>query len=908
MRTRCSVLSLYLGAALGMVACAQGDPVGDGDASVLPDAEAVTIDGAEGLGFWEVCVEHGDCASDICYREQESDPSGHCTMECDGICPDGFACQVVLIADYSDLRVCIPAEDTFCAPCTANAQCGDSEDFCVALTEGLVCTIDCSDDPTVCPPAFTCQTVSGVGDTLVGKQCMPINGICCIDADGDLRGEGSGCLATDCDDDNDAVYDDADEICDGFDNDCVGGVDVDPVDCAVAECHLGALGYYEVPAEPCEGAECTPQSSSLCGLYTCSEGGDNGDACAAACDGEDDGKCIPAAHCDASVCYDDLADGQACDELSDCESEHCQNDFCCDHGDCCTTAEECPTWGSTTSICNDPSTCQGTRGEPVCQSFICSSGGTEPDDSGCTATTVSNSCGWYLPVYCNGEESQTAPDCPTSCSSHADCDPGGFCDPASNTCVEDREDGQQCSEAAWCKSGHCQNGFCCDDGDCCSMPADCPASYSQAPECEIPSACYGTRDDATCVDHECGTLPGIEDDSGCGPGVEASNCGAYVSTYCDGSAAQTAPDCYTSCTSDSQCDANAHCDASNQCVLDVPQGGSCMGTGDCMAGLVCVDGVCCDGLCGGVCQACNVPGSLGHCTQIPTGQDPDGECLGGSCAGYYWGWSGDTCYGRTDLSDEDAVCQADGTCLTPAEACPTQAQGTESSSCDSGDCESPTAGTCTGTMAGACTDDALVCYDYTTCTAGVRMCVSSCPAEPTEVCDLDDNNCDGQVDEGFWGDSSNGDVDFPDSWFGPILAGYPPAPDTYYTSGTVSGKILPEGDSDWFSISAAEELWDWCLTDDQDQPVEASIQITPPSGEWYTVCACFSSAGGQCDLSGTVCTTAQGSASDTVSLQMDMNCGSDDEGYLDIEVSPDLASLDLSCSEYTVTWEVWEND
>jgi len=59
-------------------------------------------------------------------------------------------------------------------------------------------------------------------------------------------------------------------------------------------------------------------------------------------------------------------------------------------------------------------------------------------------------------------------------------------------------------------------------------------------------------------------------------------------------------------------------------------GGVCIGCNaaeECASGY-CVDGVCCDNACTGECQACNVPGSIGTCSNIPAGSDPDNECSG----------------------------------------------------------------------------------------------------------------------------------------------------------------------------------------------------------------------------------------------------------------------------------------
>jgi len=61
----------------------------------------------------------------------------------------------------------------------------------------------------------------------------------------------------------------------------------------------------------------------------------------------------------------------------------------------------------------------------------------------------------------------------------------------------------------------------------------------------------------------------------------------------------------------------------------VPQGGPCLGTGECAAGY-CVDGVCCDTPCTGTCQACTGAkkggGLNGVCGVIASATDPDSEC------------------------------------------------------------------------------------------------------------------------------------------------------------------------------------------------------------------------------------------------------------------------------------------
>ena len=59
-------------------------------------------------------------------------------------------------------------------------------------------------------------------------------------------------------------------------------------------------------------------------------------ACATSCTG--DGDCDANAYCRGTTtrtCVADEPDGNACASDAQCQSGHCQNGFCCGHGDCC---------------------------------------------------------------------------------------------------------------------------------------------------------------------------------------------------------------------------------------------------------------------------------------------------------------------------------------------------------------------------------------------------------------------------------------------------------------------------------------------------------------------------------------------------------------------------------------------
>src|SRR5947207_6119971 len=164
------------------------------------------------------------------------------------------------------------------------------------------------------------------------------------------------------------------------------------------------------------------------------------------------------------------------------------------------------------------------------------------------------------------------------------------------------------------------------------------------------------------------------------------------------------PSCAMSCLDDTQCDVSAHCTPGGMCAPDAGQGGYCNLPQDCSSGLSCVDNVCCDTACTGTCQACDLPGSVGTCTTVAAGQDPDNECGAVSCVGFYYGFSGDSCQRKADVPANVASCSGATSCKSQAVECTAYAvAGPVTLTCDD-NCQNPTGGTCTGTIAGTCTN------------------------------------------------------------------------------------------------------------------------------------------------------------------------------------------------------------
>lgn len=278
--------------------------------------------------------------------------------------------------------------------------------------------------------------------------------------------------------------------------------------------------------------------------------------------------------------------------------------------------------------------------------------------------------------------------------------------------------GDGCTTGSECTSGFCADGYCCDtacDGQCEScaeegMEGSCmPVTGEPRGErsaCDGEAPCRGRCDGSerrTCV------MPG--GDTVC----EAASCAEGVVTaesVCNGAGACTEPNvsecasaacksdgssCDGSCSA-SDCGADGYCDPSGACFDKLANGETCSSTEQCASGN-CVDGVCCDTACAGLCESCGESGLLGTC-QVLTG-DPlptRGTCDGsGVCQGQCNGANGGACTYPDNSTECSAAMCSDGE-ATPAARCN-----------GSGECSSPTAvgcesGACNGTVcSGSCT-------------------------------------------------------------------------------------------------------------------------------------------------------------------------------------------------------------
>ena len=302
---------------------------------------------------------------------------------------------------------------------------------------------------------------------------------------------------------------------------------------------------------------------------------------------------------------------------------------------------------------------------------------------------------------------------------------------------------------------------------------------------------------------------------------------------------------------------------------------------------------------GNICSADDC--SSGVCTHAPYGCDDSDPCTVGSCFAA-------TCnYTPTDC-DDGLSCTVD--------SCDAQGCRHDPYICDDGDactddyCEEPNR-TCSAapsaTLGQPCdgTDSDQCANGTYTCKADRSgfECTNEAPSDIAETCDGTDEDCDGVTDNGFEKDTSHSG-DFPDSWSTnlPEVARYATT-----TSGTISGHILPSGDSDWFSIRATEDDTRRCSqTGWSDVRIKGDVTFTAPADASLRVCACFSSSSSKCSRSGTDCSTvAAGSSVDLAVEVNNMSCWSTDTAYLDIEVSAP-SGPGWSCTDWRVDWVISE--
>ncbi|MGZ3453248.1 MAG: Kelch repeat-containing protein [Polyangiales bacterium] len=155
------------------------------------------------------------------------------------------------------------------------------------------------------------------------------------------------------------------------------------------------------------------------------------------------------------------------------------------------------------------------------------------------------------------------------------------------------------------------------DPKVCATGADCPSGTP----C-VDNYCCNTTCTGQCEACDVSGQEGV-----CTPVVGAphgkTSCGTYL---CDPSIG-TSGACATSCLTTGACSSGNYCSVGS-CVTQKTDGSTCALSEECTSGN-CVDGICCSTACTGACQACDVAGSLGTCSNVASGPPHASHTCGG---------------------------------------------------------------------------------------------------------------------------------------------------------------------------------------------------------------------------------------------------------------------------------------
>jgi len=275
--------------------------------------------------------------------------------------------------------------------------------------------------------------------------------------------------------------------------------------------------------------------------------------------------------------------GAACERAANCTSGHCVDGVCCNEscgGPCqaCSEARGATADGACATLGSDAA------GDPVCAPLVCN--GISPSCSPCSADTE-----------CLGAEPDTG-------EKQFFCSSGG-------SCVARAEQGRRCDsrDCASPPCGTCVGGLVCVEGVCCDR------------SCSAAESCRADRK-ASGADGTCGSL--LRDPLGrrCEEPA-ACDTGHCVDGVC----------CNRECSPVEACVAAlkvAGDDGTCGSAFSSQLGQSCKDGSTCDSGY-CVDGVCCDTPCDGLCMGCRAAvradeGADGTCGPVVAGFDPTESC------------------------------------------------------------------------------------------------------------------------------------------------------------------------------------------------------------------------------------------------------------------------------------------
>ena len=751
-----------------------GEDSSSADVSGDPSEDAES-DGPS-LGDGELCLDDRECASGVCVQFDFTSDEGFCTHFCldDEDCDEGDDCVFFVNSGGDAVRVCIPSD-------------------------------------------------------------------LCVDGDEDGYGLGSGCLGGDCDDEDPNVNPAADEVCDFIDNDCDGFRDDNTIGVGLP-CETGFAGACSEGTLACVGGAEVCESDRSSGAEVC-DGLDND------CDGEIDeledgtpitaecyggpegtvgvGQCVGGVRsCDAGgfgVC-----DGQVLPfpEICDAEDNDCDGEVDedaiggtarCDTGllgECALGFAGCGEGEGTCVQVNEPSdeVCDGIDND--CDGDI---------DEGDDAPALTRVC------YEGDEETLGVGTC---ASGQQICDAGDYgpclgdtppgieiCDGLDNDCDEEVDEdavggGAACSTGL---PGICALGVAaCESGE----GSGCIPILEATDElCDgLDNDCDGEIDESTDgepLERDC--YSGDPDDVGvgiCRRGRESCVAGLWSS--CVG---QVLPGFETCNGADDDCDGEED--------EDSPGAGFRCDTG--------ADGACAEGL-----TACAEGEVTCEATAVPSFEECDG--VDNDCDGDIDEDADGIALVRTCYEGDEELIGI-GLCVAGEQTCNDGEYGAclgdvspgveicdgEDNDCDGLEDEDAIGGgACRTGLSGVCATGVVTCD-----TGGTTGCVSIIPASD-EICDGLDNDCDGTADEGLDG--------------GPLQRVCYDGPEDTAEVGLCDNGMATCTGGTW-SACVGQTLPSFEICDDEDNDCDGDIDDGDPAGG----IACDTGFFGICSRGLTVC-------------------------------------------------------
>jgi len=497
--------------------------------------------------------------------------------------------------------------------------------YCGPLVSGVTTTSsDCDDSDGARYPGNP-EICDGKDNDCNGSTDEGVTATYYRDADGDGYGNlvvttqacsaPAGYLAdsTDCDDTRAAVHPGANEVCNGLDDNCIGGVDEGlPVVTFYQDADGDGFGNLAVSTQSCSApagyvansADCNDGNNAVHpgASEVCDDGVDND------CDSLRD-ECLSSEYCGAShLCAAKLADGESCTARSMCQNNQCVDARCCNVscGGQCEACDVVGHVGTCWPVIGDPhasrqacagtspctGNCDGTSrtachypaGETSCRTASCAS-----DEA--IAAAACNGAGACpaedrvdcLPYHCSGDI------CGGDCTDDQHCADGNFC--RSGICTQKYDLGHDCSGDNQCQLGACVDDVCCA-GDCTDQCAACNVAnhlgncwpVSGAPvagkaPCSGTAPCQGVCDG---VSSAACHFPATE--TGCTI-ASCSNGQQSAAASCDGTGGCATPavsscghylcgtdTCLTSCDDGNDCVSNYLC-LVNSCAAPPPDAG-----------------------------------------------------------------------------------------------------------------------------------------------------------------------------------------------------------------------------------------------------------------------------------------------------------------------------------------------